>query len=80
MCFETDVFPNCLKIAEVVTLFKKGDWSKATNFRTISLLFNLIKFWKKTIYHRLIHFLEKYQLLNKFQFGFRQNYFNNTDN
>ena len=73
MCFETGVFPNCLKIAEVVPIFKKSDRSKATNYRPISLLSQFDKILEKTIYHRLIHFLEKYQLLNKVQFGFRQN-------
>ena len=73
MCFETGVFPNSLKIAEVVPIFKKGDQSKATNYRPISLLFQFDKILEKTIYHRLIHFLEKYQLLKKVQFRFRQN-------
>ena len=73
MCFETGVLPNCLKIAEVVPIFKKGDRSKVTNCRPISLLSQFDKILEKTIYHRLIHFLEKYQLLNKVQFGFRQN-------
>ena len=73
MCFESGVFPNCLKIAEVVPIFKTGDRSKATNYRPISLLSQFDKILEKTIHHRLIHFLEKYQLLNKVQFGFRQN-------
>ena len=54
-------------------IFKKGDRSKATNYRPISLLSQFDKILEKTIYHRLLNFLEKYQLLNKVQFGFRQN-------
>ena len=50
-------------------MFKTGDRSKATNYRPISLLSQFDKILEKTIY-RLIHFLEKYQLLNKVQFGF----------
>ena len=73
MCFKPGVFPNCLKVAEVVPIFKKGDQSKATNYRPISLLSQFDKILEKIIYHRLIHFLEKYHLLNKNQFGFRQN-------
>ena len=73
VCFETGVFPNCLKTAEVVPIFKKGDRSKATNYRPISLLSQFDKILEKTIYLRQIHFLEKYQLLNKVQFGFRKN-------
>ena len=73
MCFETGVFPNCLEIAEVVPIFKKGGRSKATNYRPISLLSQFDKILEKTIYHRVIHFLEKYQSLNKVLFGFRKN-------
>ena len=72
-CCESGVFPNCLKIAEVVPIFKKDDRSKTTNYRPISLLSQFDKILEKNIYHRLIHFLEKYQLLNKVPFGFRQN-------
>ena len=39
----------------------------------MSLLSQFDKILEKNIYHRLIHFLEKYQLLNKVPFGFRQN-------
>ena len=73
MRFESGVFSDCLKIAEVVPIFEKGDRSKATNYRPTSLLSQFDKILEKTIYHRLIHSLEKYQLLNKVQFGFRQN-------
>ena len=75
-CFKSGVFANCLKIAEVVPIFKMGDRSKETDYRPISLLSQFDKILEKTIYHRLIHFLEKYQLLNKVQkvqFGFPQN-------
>ena len=46
---------------------------KLTNYRPISPLSQFDKILEKTIYHRLLNFLEKYQLLNKVQFGFRQN-------
>ena len=52
MCFESGVFPNCLKIAEVVPIFKTGDRSKAmSKDRSTTDRFrcclNSIKFWKK---------------------------------
>ena len=59
MCFESGVFSNCLKIAEVVPIFKKGDRFKATNFRPISLLSQFNKILEKNIYHRLIQFFRE---------------------
>ena len=34
----------------------------------------LIKYWKKTIYLRLKQFLDKHNILYKYQFGFRENH------
>ena len=31
LCINKDVFPNCLKIAEIIPIYKKGDTNKATN-------------------------------------------------
>ena len=45
-CLELEIFPDDLKIAEVVPVFKKGDPAEATNYRPISILYNLVKFLK----------------------------------
>ena len=33
LCIETGVLPNCLKIAEIIPIYKKGDQNKPTNCR-----------------------------------------------
>ena len=73
LCIETDVFPNCLKIAEVIPIYKKGDQNMPTNYRPISLLSQFDKIFEKMLFSRLFSYLDKNQLLNKNQFGFRPN-------
>ena len=44
------------------------------NYRPISILSPINKIFEKIIYSRLINFIEKYQILYKFQYGFRKNH------
>ena len=65
------VFPNCLKIAEIIPIYKKGDINKATNYnRPIALLSQFNKLMEKMIFSRLYSYFGKKQLLNDNQFGF----------
>ena len=48
--------------------------SEIESYRPISLISNMSKVMEKMINNRLIWYLEKNQLLNKHQFGFRKNY------
>ena len=70
---ETGVFPNCLKIAEVIPIYKKRDQNMPTNYRPISLLSQFDKFFEKMLFSRLFSYLDKNQLLSKNQFRFRPN-------
>ena len=72
-CFSKGVYPNCLKIAEVIPIFKKGDRKEASNYRPISILSQFDKILEKLIYSRIINFIEKNELLCENQFGFRKN-------
>ena len=67
------VFPQYLKVAEVISIHKKGDKNKSTNYCPISLLSQFDKILEKIIYNRLTSYLDKYNLLSKKQFGFRKN-------
>ena len=73
VCIAQGVFPDCLKIAEVIPIFRKGDHNLATNYRPISILSRFDKIFEKLIYIRISSYLEKYDLLSKNQFGFCEN-------
>ena len=71
LSFVTGIFPDLCKIAKVVPIFKKGDPLKCNNYRPISLLPIFSKIFEKFIYSRMYSFLEKNNLLQDKQFGFR---------
>ena len=73
LCIEKGIFPNCLKVAEVIPVFKNGDRDKPTNYRPISLLSQFDKVIEKMIFTRIYSYLEKNKLLSNKQFGFRPN-------
>ena len=64
-------FPNQLKVAKVVPIFKNGDAMLVSNYRPISLLNVLSKILERLVYKRVLDFLNKNDILYKYQFGFR---------
>ena len=69
--FQNGIFPGKLKIAKVIPIFKKGDASKNSNYRPISLLSVFSKIFEKHMHERLYNFLELHDILFQMQFGFR---------
>ena len=67
-------FPDKLKIAKVITLFKKGNPELPSNYRPISLLSIFSKIFEKLMYKRLYKFLEIHNILYSLQFGFQENH------
>ena len=67
------VFPEQLKIANVIPLYKTDDPMLFNNYRPVSLLCVLSKVFEKVMYDRIITFLENFKILNENQFGFRKN-------
>ena len=71
LCFGESKYPDQLKIARVVPVQKRGCRQTLDNYRPISILNNLNKFFKSVIYSRIYSFFEKYKLYNVNQYGFR---------
>ena len=57
------LFPNELKIAKVVPVYKSGDKMLLNNYRPVSILPVFSKLFKKIMYKRLIAFINKHNLL-----------------
>ncbi len=66
------IVPDCMKLAKIVPVYKqKGDAQLFTNYRPISLLPVLSKILEKVVHKRLYDYLIKNKILNKSQYGFR---------
>ena len=72
-CTREGIFPDSLKIAKIVPIFKKGSPWEVGNYRPISLLPAISKIFEKVINNQLTEFLEDNDILPKTQFGFRKN-------
>ena len=65
------IFPDSLKIAKVIPLYKKGNKTDPGNYRPISLLSTISKILEKILLKRMMKFCVKNNLLANNQFGFR---------
>ena len=69
----TAIFPDELKLAQIVPLHKLGLKTVLDNFRPISTLSIFSEVFKKLIHRRLVSFIDKFDIKNKNQFGFLKN-------
>ena len=70
-CIRESIFPEVLKIALVVPVFKKGDPNMIQNYRPISLLPVISKIVEKALKRRITDYFETNNLFTSSQFGFR---------
>ena len=68
------VFPDIQKLAFVIPVHKNGSKEICNNYRPISLLSPFAKISENCLYNQLNNICSSFQLLNKQQFGFRQNH------
>ena len=69
---EQGIVPDILKLSKVTPIDKGGEITDATNFRPISTLSAFTQIFEKLVYKQLINYIEKYEILYQFQFGFRK--------
>ena len=70
--FKTGIFPNSLKIAEVIPILKSGERHDLTNYRPISLLSVYSKIIEKCVAARLTEYLNKFSIISPEQYGFQK--------
>lgn len=71
LCLCYGVFPDKLKFAKVIPVYKSGPKNHLNNYRPISLLPSLSKVLEKIIRTRMLSFFQINNILTSTQFGFR---------
>ena len=66
------VFPDELKLAEVIPLFKKADPFDKSNYCPVSLLSHMSKVFERIIYNQINEYIEPF--LSNLLTGFRKNH------
>ena len=70
----TGEFPDSWKIAHITPIPKVHSPSSSSEYRPISVLPVKTKLFEKIIYHRVYSYLTERNLIDKRQYGFRENH------
>ena len=71
---ETGIVPDILKVSQIPLEYKGDDATDRSNYRPIATLSPFSKMLQRLIYDQLYSFIDKHQILYKYQFGFRKGY------
>ena len=69
----TGIYPDSLKVAKVVPIFKKEDKLQLKNYRPISVLPVISKIFENVMLTQLVEYFTTNNLLSSQQYGFRSN-------
>ena len=72
LSFEQGVFPDELKIAVITPLYKAKDPMFFNNYRPISPLSVFSKIFERLMYNRILNFINRHKLFNKFSIRISQ--------
>ena len=75
--FNTGVVPEQLKIAKVIPIYKKENAEVLSNYRPVSVLPCFAKILERLMFNRCMDYIDKNDILNEKQFGFRSNHSTN---
>ena len=72
LSFLQGVFPQEIKTAKVIPIYKGGDCTLMNNYRPVSVLSVFSKILEQIMNKRLQDFIKLHNILYKYQFGFRE--------
>ena len=64
--------PSILTLADIIHVFKEGDKECKNNYRSVSILPNMLKIFERIIFRQISNYMESF--LSKYQCGFRKGY------
>ena len=65
-------FPDSMKVADTIPLYKAKERDNTSNYRPISLLLTLSKILVKIVHKRTVSFLDSNNIIYNSQYGFRE--------
>ena len=78
IAYDTNTFPDNMKIANIKPIFKEGDKEKIANYRPISILPILSKVYERSCTDQLVKYLEIKDLISKSQHAYRKGHSTQT--
>jgi hypothetical protein len=75
LCISNGVFPDKLRIARIVLVYKTGNHTLCDNYRPIALVKSFSKILEKIVQINLVNHLELNKLLYTHQYGLKKNKF-----
>lgn len=72
LSFTTGTFPDNLKIAKIIPIYKKGEKAIISNYRPISVLPSVSKIIELAVKEQIVSYLDIKKILTAAQFGFRE--------
>ena len=78
LSIEKSTFPDACKLAKLKPLYKKGSKIEPKNYRPISLLPIVSKIFERFVHSQTQSYLDKHEILYKYQSGFRSKHSTDT--
>ena len=72
--FSSGIFPNSMKIAKVVPLYKKNENNVFNNYRPVSILSSVSKVFERIMHDQIYEHFSNLKLFYPSQYGFRKNH------